>query len=93
MSLVSDAERRKTLVALPEPVDERLDLLIRVARTTGIQASRSQMLAAMVAAAPTAPTGLSRMLRRYLSLKLPAFSDSHPGGELPEVTRRGRRRR
>jgi hypothetical protein len=93
MSLVSEAERRKTLVALPEPVDERLDLLIRVARTAGIQVSRSQMLAAMVADAPTAPASLSRMLRRYLSLRQPTFSQSHPEGDLPEVTRRGRRRR
>ena len=93
MSLVSDAERRNTLVALPEPVDERLELLIRVTRTAGIQVSRSQILAAMVAAAPTAPAGLSRMVRRYLSLKLSAFSEGHPDGDLPEVTHLGRRRR
>jgi len=93
MRLVSDAERRKTLVALPEPVDERLELLIRVARTAGIQVSRSQMLAAMVAAAPITPAGLSRMVTRYLSLKQAAFSEGHPHGDLPEVTHPGRQRR
>ena len=93
MSLVSDAERRKILVALPEPVDERLELLIRVARAAGIQVSRSQMLAAMVAATPTAPRGLSRMVTRYLSMELPAFSEGHPNGDLPEVTHPGPRRR
>jgi hypothetical protein len=93
MRLVSDAERRKTLVALPEPVDERLELLIRVARGAGVQVSRSQMLAAMVAAAPTAPESLARMLRRYLSLNQPTFSAGHPDGDLPEVKHRGRRRR
>jgi hypothetical protein len=54
--------------------------------------SRSQMLAAMVATTPTAPEGLSRMLRRYLSLNQPTFSASHPHGDLPEVAHRGRRR-
>ena len=92
MRLVSDAERRKTLVALPEPVDERLELLIRVARGAGVQVSRSQMLAAMVANAPTAQKGLSLMLLRYLSLNQPTFSAGHPDGDLPEVTHRGRRR-
>lgn len=92
MSLVSDAERRNTLVALPEPVDERLELLIRVARAEGVQVSRSQMLAAMVAAAPTTPERLSRMVLRYLSLNQPTFSAGHPGGDLPEVRHRGRRR-
>jgi hypothetical protein len=93
MSLVSDAERRNTLVTLPEPVDERLELLIRVARAAGVQVSRSQMLAAMVAAAPTTPERLSRMVRHYLSLKQPTFSAGHPEGDLPEVRYRGRRRR
>jgi hypothetical protein len=94
MRLVSDAERRNTLVALPEPVDQRLDLLIRVVRTDGIVVSRSQMLAAMVAAAPTARRGrLSGMVRRYLALTQSAFSAEDPNGELPEVARRGRQRR
>jgi hypothetical protein len=92
MRLVSDAELRNTLVSLPEPVDERLELLIRVAKAAGVRVSRSQMLAAMVAAAPTKPEGLSRMVRHYMSLNQPTFSSSHPDGDLPEVKHRGRRR-
>lgn len=93
MRLVSDAERRKTLVALPEPVDQRLNLLIRVARADGILVSRSQMLAAIVAAAPTTPRGLSTMVRRYLALTQAAFTAEDPSGDLPEVRHRGPRRR
>lgn len=93
MELVSEADRRKTLIALPEPVDERLELLIRVARATGIQVSRSQMLAAMIAAAPTAPAGLKRMVTDYMSVNQTSFSKSHPHGDLPAVTHRGRPRR
>ena len=78
---------------MPEPIDERLELLIRVARGAGIQVSRSQMLAAIVAAAPTTPGGLSRIVRRYLSMELPAFSERHPRGDLPEVKHPGRQRR
>ena len=92
MSLVSEAERQNTLVALPEPVDARLDLLIRVARGQGVQVNRSQMLAALVTSAPKAPDRLSRMVRRYLAMKLQTFAADYPVGELPEVKRRGRRR-
>jgi hypothetical protein len=92
MRLVSDAQRRKTLVALPEPVDDRLELLIRVARAAGIRVSRSQMLAAMVATAPITRTALSDIVTRYLSLNQTAFSKGHPRGDLPEVTHPGRRR-
>ncbi len=93
MQLVSDAQRRNTLVALPEPVDQRLELLIRVVRTDGITVSRSQMLAAMVAAAPTTPKGLSGIVRRYRALTQSAFIAADPDGDLPEVTHRGRQRR
>ena len=93
MRLVSDAQRRRTLVALPEPVDDRLELLIRVARAGGIRVSRSQLLAAMVATAPITPGAISRMVMRYLSLNQAAFSEGHPHGDLPEVTHPGRRRR
>jgi hypothetical protein len=91
MDLVSDAERRKILIALPGPVDERLELLIRAARP-GMQISRSQMVAALVAGAPTAPQGLRRIVAGYLSIELAAFTEGHPRGDLPDIRHPGRRR-
>jgi hypothetical protein len=93
MELVSDAERRKVLIALPEPVDERLEMLISIARLTGIQASRSQLLAALITVAPITPEDLASIVRRYLSLELPTFAESRPRGDLPAVRHPGPRRR
>jgi len=91
MYLVSDEERRKILVALPKPVDERLELLIRLARP-GMQVSRSQMVAALVADAPTVPRSLQRIVAGYLSMELGAFAEGHPRGDLPEIKHPGPRR-
>jgi hypothetical protein len=93
MDLVVDADRRKVLVALPEPVDERLEWLLRVAKAAGAPVSRSQMLAAVVATAPTGPRELRQIVQYYLSLELPAFSEEHPQGDLPEIRHPGPRRR
>ncbi len=92
MELVADADRRKVLVVLPEPVDERLERLLQVAKAAGTPVSRSQMLAAVVANAPTGPGELAQIVQRYLSLELPAFSEDHPHGDLPEVKHPGPRR-
>ena len=89
MDLVSDADRRKVLVVVPEPVDERLERLLRVARSAGMQVSRSQMVAALIAAAPTSPDDIVVTLRGYLSLELPAFTGDHPQGDLPIVRHPG----
>jgi hypothetical protein len=93
MDLVADADRRKVLVALPEPVDERLEWLLRVAKAAGTPVSRSQLLAAVVASAPTGQRELARIVQRYLSLELPAFSYGHPHGDLPAIRHPGPRRR
>ena len=93
MELVADADRRKVLVALPEPIDQRLEWLLRVAKAAGTPVSRSQMLAAVVASAPTRPGELARIVQGYLSLELPAFSEDHPHGDLPEIKHPGPRRR
>lgn len=90
MILVSDEERRNTLVTLPKPVDERLELLIRVARAKGVKVSRSQMLAAMVTSTP--PGRVRRMVENYLAMTLETFSAQAPAGALPEVKQRGRQR-
>jgi hypothetical protein len=93
MDLVADADRRKVLVALPEPIDERLEWLLRVAKAAGTPVSRSQMLAAVIANTPTGPGELARIVQQYLSLDLPTFSDDHPHGDLLEVKHPGPQRR
>ncbi len=93
MELVVDADRRKVLIALPEPVDDRLEWLLRVAKAGGTPVSRSQMLAAVVASAPTGPGELGRIVQRYLSLDLTTFCEDHPYGDLPEIRHPGPRRR
>jgi hypothetical protein len=93
MELVSQTERRKVLVALPEPVDQRLEMLVSVARRAGVQVSRSQMLAAMITTSPITGEGLAEIVRRYLSLEMSAFIESHPPGDLPLVRHPGPSRR
>ena len=78
MDYLSDANRRKVLFVLPEPVDDRLESLTRVARAARIQVSRSQLLAALVASAPTDPARLARVMHHYLAQDAQVFSQEHP---------------
>jgi len=89
---LSDADRRKVLLTLPEPVDDRLESLIRVARAAQVQVSRSQIIAALIAAAPTDPGRLARVVQRYLGERAEAFSQEHPGTNLPDVHHPGAKR-
>jgi len=57
--------RRSTLVHWPESVDERLDALLGLVNDAGENASRAQLLAALVAAAPLDGAKLARQLRKY----------------------------
>ena len=93
VELVSQAESRKVLVVLPEPVDEHLELLLRAARAGGAQASRSQLLAALVSAAPTEAFQVTRLVLDYLTLEVPDLRARQPQGRLPVVKHRGPRRR
>jgi hypothetical protein len=92
VELVSQAERRSVLVSVPHLVDARLEMLVRVARSGGVQVSRSQLLAALVAAAPVTTSRVSRLARDYLALEVPDFQAGHPQGALPEVRHPGRKR-
>ena len=79
MDYLSDADRRKALIVLPEPVDDRLESLTRVARAARIQVSRSQLLAALVASAPTDPARLARVMHHYLAQACRSSPRSTPG--------------
>jgi hypothetical protein len=93
IELVSQAKSRKVLVVLPEPVDDHLEMLLRAARAGGAQASRSQLLAALVATAPTEATQVTQLVLDYLSLEIPDLRARRPQGRLPLVKFRGRKRR
>lgn len=93
VDLVSQAARRKLLVVMPEPVDQHLELLARTARLAGAQASRSQLLAALVVAAPTAAPEVRDLVLDYLSLLVPELRARHPEQALPEIRHPGPRRR
>jgi hypothetical protein len=92
MDYLSDANRRKVLIVLPEPVDDRLESLTRVARAARIQVSRSQLLAALVASAPTDPARLARVMHHYLAQDVQVFSQEHPGTDLPQILHPGAKR-
>ena len=92
MTYLSDARRRKTLFTLPEPVDDRLESLTRVARAGRMQVSRSQMIAALIASAPTDPNGLAGVVQRYLDKRAEAFAREHPGADLPDIQHPGAKR-
>jgi hypothetical protein len=92
MTYLSDASRRKTLFTLPEPVDDRLESLTRVARAGRMQVSRSQMIAALIAAAPTDPRGLAGVVQKYLDERAEVFAREHRGADLPDGQHPGAKR-
>ncbi len=92
MTYLSDARRRKTLFALPEPVDDRLESLTRIARAGKMQASRSQIIAALIASAPTDPKRLAGVVQKYLDKRAETFAQEHPGAGLPDIQHPGAKR-
>lgn len=92
MTYLSDARRRKALFALPEPVDDRLESLTRIARAGKMQVSRSQLIAALIASAPTDPKRLAGVMQRYLDKRAEAFAQEHPGAGLPGIQHPGAKR-
>ncbi|MFF2952648.1 hypothetical protein ACFVVU_15050 [Kitasatospora sp. NPDC057965] len=91
MELLWRTRRRKTLVEWPQAVDDRLEDLVRAAIAAGENVSRSQMLAALVASADTAPTALADVIRTYRLLEADAFTHATPD-DLPAPRRLGRKR-
>jgi hypothetical protein len=92
LGYLSDAPRRKVLLALPEPVDDRLEALTRLARSARVQVSRSQVIAALIAGAPTDPNRLAEVVQHYLGQYDQDFSRDHPGTDLPQVRHPGAKR-
>lgn len=84
----------QTNVCWPVPVDQRLnELLGQLVELGSGETSRSQLLAALVAAAPIEAEQLEELLRRYRTLTAGAIVLQRKGSiEIP-VRRPGRRRR
>lgn len=94
MVLLKDAERRTTSVQWPIEVDDRLDLLVRVAADEGFPVSRAQMLSALVAGVSLDRAEVAGLARGYLRMREGhlAASTAGPDDQLPVVRYRGRRR-
>ena len=92
MELLWQQPRRNTLISWPEAVDQRLDILVRATTAAGENASRSQILAALVTAADTDPQALARLLRSYRRLHADALAGDNDRTDLPTVRTPGPRR-
>jgi hypothetical protein len=62
---IEKCEPVQTNVHWPAPVDQRLNELLERLSTMGEEATRSQLLAALVASAPVAGPRLAELLARY----------------------------
>ncbi|WP_406324898.1 hypothetical protein OG784_42300 [Streptomyces sp. NBC_01617] len=85
MELLCRCPRRNRLVSWPEDVDGRLEVLVRAAAAAGEQTSRSQLLAALVAAADTRPAAIADLLHSYRRLAADALTEGNQGNGLPVV--------
>ena len=94
VALLKDSQRRTTSVQWPTEVDDRLELLVRLAAGEGIPISRAQMLSALVANASVDAALVARVARRYLGdLHVGDLARAAPSSQvLPEVRHRGRQR-
>ena len=92
--LLKDSQRRTTSVQWPTEVDDRLDVLVRLAADEGVPISRAQMLSALVANASVNSAAVARVARRYLGgLQAGDLASTAPSPDtLPAVRHRGRQR-
>jgi hypothetical protein len=92
--LLKDSQRRTTSVQWPVEIDDRLDLLVRVAADQGIPISRAQMLSALVAHASLSGSTVAKITRHYLgTINAGDLERAAPAsGRLPTVRHRGRQR-
>lgn len=97
MGSLHDGVRRQTLVYWPVQIDRRLELLLALIDEQGGQASRAQLLAALVATAPLDGAALSRVVVSYIAQDEERFASENAQHRAPRETRRpgprGRRKR
>ena len=85
MELLCQQARRTTSVSWPADIDDRLNLLVRAAAAAGERTNRAELLAALVAAADTAPDQLADLLHRYRRLPSDALALDGDCDDLPAV--------
>jgi type VI protein secretion system component VasK len=90
--LVRYSDARNTLVHWPELVDERLNMLLALTEQEGEQASRAQLLAALVCQAPADGQGLGVMIRTYRRLTVGQLEQELADVRLPRRLGPGRPR-
>ncbi|OLT30704.1 hypothetical protein BJF79_38385 [Actinomadura sp. CNU-125] len=94
MELLKDSAKRTTSVQWPDAVDDRLQVLVALAAAEGVQVSRAQLLAALVASAPMDGVQLGEVARTYLRERPEPFTQATgSAGDLPVVRRPGAKRR
>ncbi len=87
--LLFQGDRRKVLLAWPQAVDVRLEVLVRAATAAGENVSRSQMAAALIARASVDPEELAQTLREYRRMGHADFIDGNTRDDLPTVRHPG----
>lgn len=93
MALLWRARTRRRLVQWPESVDQRLEILVRLALADGEDTSAAQVLAALVATCPTNPEEINQRLKAYRRMGEEEFWGQFDPSGLPELRRPGPRRR
>jgi DNA-binding response OmpR family regulator len=94
MDLLVDSAKRMTSVKWPDPVDDRLEVLLALLKAEGEQVSRSQLLAALVARAPLDGGALAETVRTYRRQMPQEFTQATAAVvDLPTVRHPGAKRR
>ncbi|WP_329421292.1 hypothetical protein [Streptomyces sp. NBC_01268] len=88
------AERRNTLIAWPDAVNERLDQLVAAGIAAGENINRSHLLAALVVHADLSPEFVAGIMRDYRALNSNALDEANRSAaeQWPAVRRPGPRR-
>ena len=81
----------QTSVRWPLPVDQRLNEMVSLLGERGLHVTRSQLVAALVAHAPTTGTQLQQLFARYSSQSAGSVVLQKRGNIVPAERRPGRR--
>ncbi|MEU2283037.1 hypothetical protein ABZ614_14080 [Streptomyces sp. NPDC013178] len=94
MELLWRADRRNTLIAWPDAVNERLDQLVAAGLAAGENVNRSHLLAALVVHADLSPEFVADIVRAYRTLDSDALDEANRSAaeQWPPVRRPGPRR-
>lgn len=94
MELLWRAERRNTLIAWPDAVNDRLDQLVAAGLAAGENVNRSHLLAALVVHADLSPEFVAGVMRAYRTQGSDSLDEANRAAaeRWPTVRRTGPRR-